>query len=464
MSAGFGGPWPWILLAGYGLALVVVAPSSRDAGGFFEGKDRGGRPPTLAYLAGSMFIAWIFAKSVTNAANLGATFGLPGAVAYATYWLSIPIGGLVIVGLRRRHGATSLAGWLTGRYGRGAAVTFLLAILIRLYNEVWSNSTVVGTYFGPKGSTPYFVGALAFTLLTLAYTLKGGLRTSIWTDALQAGVFGVFLTLVLGLAVPHATGGRLDRVITSGSWTLAGGVDLILVALLQSFSYPFHDPILTDRGFLADPRTTVKAFLIAGGLGALAITLFGTVGVTAFLSGTVIHDDAPRAVAAAVGTGVLVMVNVVMLNSAASAVDSAFSATAKAVTVDVAGLWGAPRRRLAVGRWAMAAAAILGNLPLLVGAHILEATTISGTMVLGLAPAFVLGLFLEAPPLSFHLAFWTGIAAGLVELLGLLPRALAIGRGTYAVLLGVNAWGLLLATALFLLPVLWRRMRGGAAV
>jgi Na+/proline symporter len=458
-GAAYGGIWPWVLLAGYGVALIALAPAARDATEFYEGKDRLGRPPTLAFLCASLFIAWIFAKSVTNAANLGATYGLPGAVAYAAYWLSIPVAALVIVALRRRHGARSLPGWLVGRYGRGAAGAFLLAILIRLFNEVWSNTAVIGSYFGPKGSAAYYAAALGFTALTLAYTLKGGLRTSIWTDAIQAAVFAAFLVLVVALALPGATGGHAERVLTAGEWTLVGGVDLLLVALLQSLSYPFHDPVLTDRGFLTDTRTTLRAFGLAGAAGALAIALFGLVGVTAFVRGLPVADDAPRAVAASLGVGMLVMVNVVMLTSAGSTVDSAFSAVAKAVSVDAVGLAGRAARGLTVGRVAMIAAALLGSLPLFAGTAILKATTISGTMVLGLAPVFILGAFVRAPAASFHLAFWTWIACGTLDVLGLVPPALRIGGGAYATLLGVNVWGLGLATALFCLPVLWRRVR-----
>ncbi|HKO14813.1 MAG TPA: hypothetical protein VJU87_01185 [Gemmatimonadaceae bacterium] len=455
--ATFVGLLPWVLLVGYGVVLLVLAPAARDAAGFYEGRDARGREPTLGFLFGSLFIAWIFAKSVTNAANLGATFGMPGAVAYAAYWLSIPVAGLVILGLRSRFGARTLPAWLAQRYGRGAAATFMLAIFIRLYNEVWSNTAVIGSYFGAKGSVSYYAAALAFTALTLAYTLKGGLRTSIWTDAIQAAVFAVFLALVLFLVVPRAgttAGGAagVGRLLGAGSWTLAGGVDLLLVALLQSLSYPFHDPVLTDRAFLADAKTTRRAFFMAGGFGALSIALFGLVGVSAFVAGTPVHDDAPRVVAAALGSGALVLVNVVMLTSAGSTIDSAFSSTSKAVSADLPALFGRDRR-VSLGRAAMVGVAIFGNIPLFLGAGILKATTISGTMVLGLAPIFILGLFVDAPPLSFHLAFWTGIVVGLLELLGLVPHALTIGDGTYATLLGVNLWGLVAATTLWIAPV-----------
>lgn len=450
---------PWILLALYGVVLITLAPGSRDRAGFFEGKRPTGEPPSTGWLFGSLFIAWIFAKSVTNAADLGARFGLPGAAAYAAWWLSIPVGGLVIVALRRRQGAISLAQWLTGRYGRAAAATFMLAVLIRLYNEVWSNTAVVGAYFGPRGSAGYYAGALLFTALTLAYTLKGGLRTSIFTDVIHAAVFSAFVVLVVLLVLPRTAGGSPAEIVRAGSWTLRGGVDLLLVGLLQSLSYPFHDPVLTDRGFLSDARTTRRAFFLAGGFGALAIVLFGCVGVSAFVRGLPVSDDAPRVVAASLGAGVLAMVNIIMLTSAGSTVDSAFSAVAKAVSVDVPRVRGRAQRGLSTGRVAMVAAALLGNIPLFTGAAILSATTISGTMVLGLAPVFLLGLFVEAPAISFHLAFWTGIAAGVLEVGGWVPPLLAIGDGKYAALLGVNVWGSVLAAALFLAPLLMARLR-----
>lgn len=68
----------------------------------------------------SIFISWIFAKSVTNAADLGASFGIVGGLAYATYWLSIPLAGIVIYRLRTREGATGMVPFLIGKYGRAA--------------------------------------------------------------------------------------------------------------------------------------------------------------------------------------------------------------------------------------------------------------------------------------------------------------------------------------------------------
>lgn len=452
---------PWALMAAYGVAFYLLAPTSRDDAGFYEARDAAGRSPRTSWLFASVFVSWIFAKSVTNAANLSAEYGLPGAVAYGTYWLSIPIAAVVIVWLRSRDGARSLPEWIAERYGHWAAYGFLLAILIRLYNEIWSNTMVVGSYFGLKGTLPFYVGALAFTALTLGYTLKGGLRSSVVTDAVQAAVFAVFLLAVLAFVLP-ASGGAATAA-TTGAWRLAGGVDLLLVALAQSVSYPFHDPVLTDRGFLSGRRRTLVGFGLAGVLGFAAIVAFGTVGLPAFRTGTAVEDDAPRVVAAMMGSGALLLVNAVMLTSAGSTLDSTFSSVAKAVGRDTRGLPGrlAYAATPAFGRKVMVVGAVVGSVPLFLGAEILEATTISGTMVIGLAPVFLLGAVLRAPPASFHLAFWPGVAVGVAEVLGLTPAALHVGDGDYASLLGANLYGLAGVTALFLLPVAVRAV--GAA-
>ena len=204
--------WGFLLL--YGSVMYAVSPQSRTAASFFSGSDDAGRPATEWALMCSIFISWIFAKSVTNAANLGAAYGVVGGLAYAAYWLSIPVAGLVIYWLRTRHGATGLVSFLITRYGRLAALAFTLAILIRLYNEVWSNTAVVGAYYGKAGEWTFIASALLFTAATLLYSLKGGLRSSIVTDVIQAMLFVFVLGVVLFLVLPkHGLGTLLSVML-----------------------------------------------------------------------------------------------------------------------------------------------------------------------------------------------------------------------------------------------------------
>ncbi len=445
----------WVALVGYGILMFLISPRAVDAKGFYWGYDTQGRETGFWLLTSSTLITWIFAKSVTNAANLGATFGIVGGLAYATYYLSIPVAGIVIVSIRRRLGSRSLSEFLVSRYGRTAATAFLLVITIRLFNEIWSNTAVVGSYFGEKGSPPYYSAAFLFTGLTLVYSLKGGLRSSIITDSLQLVLAGFLLFLLLFQLFPRVGPAELLR---AGEFSFRGGLDILLVACLQIWSYPFHDPVLTDRAFIAHRHATVPAFWAAGMGGTLFILLSSLIGIYAYTQGLPLTDDAPRVVAASFGLGILFAMNVIMLCSAGSTLDSTLSSVSKEAGVDLATLgFGRWRGRIGAGKIAMVAIAILGNLPLFAGASILQATTISGTMVMGLAPIFILHFLPSVPRASFHLPFWTGLGLGILYTLGWIPPPLAIGDGRYALLLGVNLYGLLLCTGLFLLP--WALVR-----
>lgn len=448
--------WGFLLL--YGGAMYAISPHSRTEASFFAGSDDSGRPATEWALICSIFISWIFAKSVTNAANLGAVHGIVGGLAYATYWLSIPLAGIVIYWLRTRHGATGLVPFLIGRYGRLAALAFTAAILIRLYNEVWSNTAVVGAYYGQAGEWTFIAAALLFTAVTLVYSLKGGLRSSIATDVIQAVLFVIVLGVVLFMVLPKH---GLGTLLSVGEFRMNAGLDLLLVALLQVVSYPFHDPVLTDRGFITREKTMLRAMIVAGVLGFICIFAFSLVGVHARLEGLPAGDNMPGAVALAFGTLPYLMMTVVMIMAAGSTLDSTFSSVAKSIGRELPMLAGRKPgpRAMIIGMWTMAAFAILGNVPMIAGTDILKATTISGTMVMGLAPVFLLAPLVKHSPWSFHLAFWPGVLLGMLLAAGMIPQSWAIGDGKYALLLGVNFYGLAICVAGFLIPVAWQRLR-----
>jgi hypothetical protein len=164
-------------------------------------------------------------------------------------------------------------------------------------------------------------------------------------------------------------------------------------------------------------------------------------------------------VAQGLGLTAFFFMTVVMIASAGSTLDSTFSSLAKSVAQELPLLArrAPPAAAVTIGTVAMVLFALLGNLPMIAGTDILKATTVSGTMVIGLAPVFLLASFVRYSPLCFHLSFWTGIALGTLLTLGLIPASWAIGDGKYALLLGTNAYGLMLCTAGFLLPVLLGR-------
>jgi Na+/proline symporter len=299
---------------------------------------------------------------------------------------------------------------------------------------------------------------LLFTAATLFYSIKGGLRSSIVTDVVQGVLFVVVLGVVLFLVLPQHGAGTL---LSAGEFRLGAGLDLVLVAALQVLSYPFHDPVLTDRGFITREKTMLRAMIVAGVLGFICIFAFSLVGVHAKLEGLPSGDNMPGAVAGAFGALPYFLMTMIMIVAAGSTLDSTFASVSKLVGQEVPLLAGREpgSNALKIGVWTMVGIALFGNIPMIAGTDILKATTVSGTMVMGLAPVFLLAPLVKYSPWSFHLAFWPGVAFGILLALNAMPASWAIGTGKYALLLGTNFYGLAICCAGFLLPVVWQRLR-----
>ena len=340
---------PWVVLIVYCAAVWWISPRGVSAAQFFRGGDEAGGAPGLWVLVFSAAITWVFAKSIANAANLGQAFGLIGGIGYATYYLSFLVAAVAIYLIRTRGGYGSLASFLVAKYGPVCARLFLIAIGIRLFNEVWSNTKVTALYFGPEGSANYWIAAAAVTAFTLHYAWRGGMRSSLITDAGQMLLAAVLLVVVLIAVFPPL----LDRGLpTVPSGVQLAGMTFVGLAAVQVLSYPFHDPVLTDRAFLTRPGVMVKAFLLAGLISGLFILLFSAVGIYARAMG--LSGAATVAVPMAFGLPMLLVFNAIMLSSAGSTIDSTFASTAKLVAVDWCDRRGEPeaRQRL-IGRWAM---------------------------------------------------------------------------------------------------------------
>ena len=439
--------WQWGLVIASSLLLFLLSPSAKNTNQFFKAQHKKKAPNTFM-LMGSLVISWIFAKSITNAANLGLDYGIVGGVAYAAYYLSFTVAGIFIYKMRTQGKYTSIHHFLTSKFGKGAVAVFSILIAIRLFNEVWSNTMVIGTYFGDIGTSAYYGSILVFTALTLAYVLKGGLSSSIFTDVLQMGLFSVLLIVILSVIFGPKTDFTMKDAAISGIWSFETGLNLFFAAVLQSLSYPFHDPVLTDRGFISSPKVTLKSFLLATAIGGACIILFSIIGVYAQANG--MAGQAAVEVGKAFGVSVLLVINFIMITSAASTLDSTFSSFSKLVSIDLK-----LGNSIKVGRWSMVVIAVLGTIPVFLNAEILSATTISGTMVIGLTPIFLFWKS-KAPKLSFHLSVFCGIVFGLLLIFNLFPSQLIFTTGKYADLLWINFWGIISCITLYFIP-LWIR-------
>src|SRR3970282_948367 len=98
--------------------------------------------------------------------------------------------------------------------------------------------------------------------------------------------------------------------------------------------------------------------------------------------------------------------------------------------------------------WAMVLLGILWNLMIYAKPAILSATTVSGTMVIGLTPVFLLSGWRRAGAASYHASVLLGLLFGV----GLSLRWFhgSIGAGKYGNLLWVNLVGISLCFAVYL--------------
>lgn len=434
--------YQWILLLAFSLVFLWISPLAKTVSQFYKAQTKDKEVGSVVLMA-SLVISWIFAKSITNAANLSMEFGILGGVSYGLYYLSFMVAGVVIYQLRTKGGFTSLHHFLEHKYGRIAVWIFTILIGFRLFNEVWSNTMVIGSYFGESGSVQYFSSILVFTVLTLLYSLKGGMSSSIMTDVIQMIFFGVMLVVILTMVLSDGNYTASDYV-SSSDWKMNAGLNFFFVALIQVFSYPFHDAVLTDRGFIADSKKTLRAFIWASIIGFICIVLFSLVGVYAKLSG--LDGQAAVEVSKLFGIPLMLLMNFIMITSAASTLDSAFISSAKLIDADL----NPQKKSLRRGRLIMVVFTILGTLPIFLNPTVLSATTISGTMVLGLAPVFILWK-IKSNPLAFHMTVGVGIIIGILFTLKLWPQSLVFFEGRYGILLSANIVGAMLSLLVFII-------------
>lgn len=225
-------------------------------------------------------------------------------------------------------------------------------------------------------------------LITLLYSMLGGLHASLRTDLFQMliflGVLGLLLLFALGDGLFSAA--LLDFQPFAVN---APGPVLLLVALLQVWSYPMHDPVMMDRGFLADRRTTRRSFIHAGWISSLCIIAFGSLGLIAG-AGALAGEAMNPALTRLLGEGPMLLFSATLVISAMSTLDSTLSSSAKLLIMD---MQLAPAR-VRNGRIAMALFMLLGLALVFWGNQdLFSAVAVSGTASLYLAPVVFFSLW-----------------------------------------------------------------------
>lgn len=376
-------------LAGFvAISSVLLSPKAQTESSFFKGLSASGEQPGLLTLVFSQVTTWIFARSLLNAAILGFYYGIWGTLAYAFYYFSFMTGGRIVDCLRFEHGFHSVQSFLAARFGTWGTGCYNFVIGVRLISEVFANLLVIGILFGAAGSNTYTLTILAFAGVTLFYSMVGGLRASLRTDFFQMILFLGTLVMLVVLVINSNAVAFNDLWFKPFEMTQPGPV-LMVVALLQIWSYPMHDPVMMDRGFLADRETTRRSFFHACWISFLCIVTFGCMGVLAganAISGESMNDALMRLL----GEWPMLVFSGCLIISAMSTLDSTLSSSAKLVASDM----GVLRMSLRNGRMVMAVFMLLGLLLVFTGnKDLFSAVAVSGTASMYLAPVVFFSLW-----------------------------------------------------------------------
>jgi Na+/proline symporter len=402
------------ILAAIALLSFMIAPRVQTADGFFKGLSETGATPTLWTLVLSQVTTWIFARSLMTAAILGYYYGIAGALAYAAYYVSFLTGGAIIDHLRFKHNKDNIQTFMQEQFGAMGHHCYNLVIVLRLLSEVFSNLLVIGIIFGVAGSTEYIAAMVLVAVLTFTYSMFGGLRASLRTDIFQAILVMLAIAMLFAIMLFHQDFSLQDIVFSSPDIQSPGWV-LLAVAFLQVWSYPLHDPVMMDRGFLSDRETTRKSFNYAAIISILCILVFALLGVFAGVV-KVADETLISTLTRLFGEPCMIIFNVALVISAVSTLDSTFTSAAKLVAVDMRIVKPTPTN----GRWAMLAFLIGGGFFLFFGGKdLFAAVAVSGTVSMFLAPVIFFNIWGNQKTATWALVvtFITALAGGALYML-----------------------------------------------
>jgi len=388
---------------------IVFTPIAKTVNTFFSGASTQGEVPSLLTLTLSQVTTWIFARSLMNAAILGYYYGVWGTLAYAVYYLSFLTGGKIIDNIRFEQGFSSVQAFLRARFGNIGVSCYNIVIVIRLISEVFANLLVIGVLFGVVGSNTYMVAIIAFSAVTLLYSMLGGLHASLKTDVLQMGIFVFVLMLLLVVVLAGGGFSITDLGFKAFQFNEPGPI-LMLVAFLQIWSYPMHDPVMMDRGFLANREITRKSFLHAAWISVICIITFGCLGVWAGAHAAA-GDTMNTALMRLLGEWPMLLFSTTLVISAMSTLDSTLSSSAKLVAVDMK-LVGISVKN---GRVIMLVFMLLGLLCVFYGSKdLFSAVAVSGTASMFLAPVVFFSVFAKQK----NIPIWSYLITFVIAILG----------------------------------------------
>ena len=358
----------WIVVAVYFLILLVIVAlelrRQRTATDYFLA----GRNVGFFAIGGSIFASNIGSEHIVGLAGQGASTGLAVAHYELHAWIVVLL-AWVFVPFYYQAGVFTMPEFLERRFGPRprwmlSLVSLAAYVLTKVSVTVYAGALVFSvllpdTFGGPQNA--FWVGAVLTVVVTGLYTVAGGLRIVLYTDAAQALIliFGSVILTYFGLEAlggwSELTAFADERVADYALWRPLSDPDfpwlgILIASPVVGIWYWCTDQYIVQRTLAAKDLKTARRgalfgaflklwpvliFLVPGMIGA-ALDARGALAIPTGPNGEQLADQVfPTMVATLLPSGLRGLVVAALLAALMSSLSSLFNSTATLFTVDV---------------------------------------------------------------------------------------------------------------------------------
>lgn len=425
----------WLVIAGYFVLLIWIVWWSSRSQKSVKDYFLGGRNIGWFAIGASLFASNVGSEHIVGLAGQGATSGMAMAHWELQAWMMLML-GWVFVPFYYQSGVFTMPEFLEKRFNSTARwILSLISLAAYVFTKVsvtvYAGALVFQTLLPDTFGTPenaFWVGAFTTVILTGIYTIFGGLRAVLYTDAAQAVILliGSFFITLFGL---RELGGWSElqsfcseRSVQYALWRPLSDPDfpwlgVMIASIIVGIWYWCTDQYIVQRTLAAKDLGTARRgaifgaflkvwpvliFLVPGLIGA-ALHHKGIISLPVNENGVVQGDQVfPTMVATLLPVGLRGLVVGGVLAALMSSLSSLFNSSASLFTVDVYAKLRPGRNEteyVRVGRIATAVVVGLGMLWIPVmklvssGGLYAYLQNVQGYIAPAIAAVFLLGLF-----------------------------------------------------------------------
>jgi solute:Na+ symporter, SSS family len=338
-----------LIFAGAGYATWRERKGGETSADYFLA----GRNSVWFIIGASLFASNIGSEHLVGLAGTGAATGVAVAQFEILAAFILLLLGWVFAPFYLRSGVFTMPEFLERRYSPAARwylaiISIIGYVLTKISVTIFAGGLVFVTLMG----IDFWTGALVVVVATGLYTIMGGLRAVLITDAMQMVVLlgGAIAVTIIGL---NAVGGWGELVAAAGPefmtlWKPASDPDfpwtgILLGAPILGLWYWCTDQFIVQRVLAARNLSEARrGTIFAGFLKLLPLFIFVIPGVIAYVlvqQGRLQLDSSDQALPALVGTllpvGLRGVVVAGLLAALMSSLSSVFNSTSTLITWDV---------------------------------------------------------------------------------------------------------------------------------